>query len=108
MAKNRFSPKLRIKTGDLVQVITGEDKGKQGLVQKVFPEDNKAIVEGVHVATKHVKPTQNQEGGIVKKELTIHISNIALVDKTGKPTRVGKRVENGKIVRFSKNTNQTI
>lgn len=108
MATKRFAPKLRIKTGDKVMVTTGEDKGKTGTVVKVFPSENKAIVEGVRVAKKHRKPTQTSAGGIEDIELPIHISNLMLVDSTGTPTRVGRRAEGGKLVRYSKKSGQTI
>ena len=102
--------KLKIKTGDLVRVIAGDNKGQEGKVQKVFIEKNKAIVEGVNLVTKHNKPSAaNPQGGIVKKEAPLHISNLALVDsKSGKTTRVGYRVEGDKKVRFSKKSNEVI
>lgn len=102
--------KLKIKTGDTVVVIAGASKGSEGKVLKVFPDKNKAIVEGVNMVSKHEKPsTNNPQGGIVKKEAPIDISNLSLIDpKSGKPTRVGFRVENGKKVRFSKKSNQAI
>ncbi len=109
MATKRFAPKLRIKSGDKVMVISGEDKGKTGVITKVFPSENKAIVEGVRVATKHRKPTQTSQGGIEQIELPIQISNLMLVDpSTGNPTRVGRREEGGKLVRYSKKSGQTI
>lgn len=109
MATKRFAPKLRVKTGDKVMVITGEDKGKTGTIIKVFPAENKAIVEGIRVATKHRKPTQTSPGSIEQIELPINISNLMLVDpKTGAPTRVGRREEGGKLVRYSKKSGQTI
>ncbi len=109
MATKRFAPKLRIKSGDKVMVITGEDKGKTGTVTKVFPADNKAIVEGVRIAIKHRKPTQTSQGSIEEIELPIQISNLMVLDpKTGEPTRVGRREEGGKLVRYSKKSGQTI
>lgn len=108
MATKRFAPKLKIKTGDQVTVISGNDKGKTGTVLQVFPDDNRAVVEGVRMVTKHRKPTQTTEGGIVKMEARIHISNLMLVDATGKATRVGRREEGGKLVRYSKKSGQTI
>jgi large subunit ribosomal protein L24 len=109
MATKRFAPKLRIKTGDQVVVISGEDKGKKGAVTKIFPTENRAIVEGVRIAKKHRKPTQTSAGGIEEIELPIHISNLMLVDaKTGQGTRVGRREEEGKLVRYSKKSGQTI
>lgn len=102
--------KLKIKTGDLVRVIAGDNKGQEGKVQKVFIEKNKALVEGVNLITKHNKPSAaNPQGGIVKKEAPLHISNLALVDpKSGETTRVGYRVEGDKKVRFSKKSNEVI
>ena len=102
--------KLKIKTGDLVRVIAGDNKGQEGKVQKVFIEKNKALVEGVNLITKHNKPSAaNPQGGIVKKEAPLHISNLALVDpKSGETTRVGYRVEGDKKVRFSKKTDKAI
>ena len=102
--------KLKIKSGDTVVVTTGEHKGSEGKVMKVILDKNKAIVEGVNLVSKHEKPSaSNPQGGITKKEAPIHISNLALVDpKTGKPTRVGYRMEDGKKVRFSKQSNQAI
>lgn len=102
--------KLKIKTGDLVRVIAGDNKGQEGKVQKVFIEKNKAIVEGVNLVTKHNKPSAaSPQGGIVKKEAALHISNLALIDaKTGETTRVGYRVEGDKKVRFSKKSNEVI
>ena len=93
--------KFHIKKGDLVQVNAGEDKGKQGKVLEVDPGKERAIVEGINMISKHTKPNAaHPQGGIVKKEAPIHISNLNVVDPTtGKPTRVGrKRVEDGKKV----------
>ncbi len=102
--------KLKIKTGDTVRVIAGDDKGQEGKVQKVFIEKNKAIVEGVNMISKHQKPSAaNPQGGIIKKEAPINISNLALVDpKSGETTRVGYRIEGDKKVRFSKKSNEVI
>ncbi|CEN36651.1 50S ribosomal protein L24 [Capnocytophaga canimorsus] len=102
--------KLKIKTGDTVRVIAGEHKGAEGKVLRVDREKNKAIVEGVNLVSKHTKPSaQNPQGGIVKKEAFIHISNISLIDaKTGKTTRVGYEIRDGKKVRISKKSNEVI
>lgn len=102
--------KLKIKSGDTVVVTTGEHKGSEGKVLKVFLEKNKAIVEGVNTVKKHEKPSAaNPQGGIKEKEAPIHISNLALVDpKSGEATRVGYRTEDGKKIRFSKKSNQVI
>lgn len=102
--------KLKIKTGDTVVVTAGEHKGSEGKVTTVLIEKNKAIVEGVNMVSKHEKPSaSNPQGGIVKKEAPLHISNLSLIDpKSGKATRVGYKMENGKKVRFSKQSNQVI
>lgn len=102
--------KLKIKTGDTVRVIAGDHKGSEGTVLKVDREKNKAIVEGVNLVSKHTKPSaKNPQGGIVKKEAPIHISNISLIDpKSKKATRVGIKVEGEKKVRFSKKSNQVL
>ena len=102
--------KLKIKTGDTVVVTTGEHKGSEGKVMKVILDKNKAIVEGVNMVSKHEKPSaSNPQGGITKKEAAIHISNLSLIDpKSGKATRVGYKMEDGKKVRFSKQSNQVI
>ncbi len=102
--------KLKIKSGDTVRVIAGDHKGSEGKVLKVLREKNKAIVEGVNMVSKHTKPSaKNPQGGIVKKEAPIHISNIALVDpKTKETTRTGVRTEGDKKVRFSKKSNQVL
>ncbi|MCH7783835.1 MAG: 50S ribosomal protein L24 [Bacteroidetes bacterium] len=102
--------KLKIKSGDTVVVTTGDHKGSEGKVMRVILEKNKAIVEGVNMVSKHEKPsTNNPQGGIVKKEAPIHISNLSLIDpKTGDATRVGYKIEDGKKVRFTKKSNQVI
>ena len=102
--------KLKIKTGDTVKIIAGEEKGKEGKVLRVDREKNRAIVEGVNLVKKHTKPNaQNPQGGIVEKEASIHISNLALIDsKTKKTTRVGFEVRDGKKVRISKKSNVVI
>ncbi len=96
--------KLKIKKGDNVIVVAGRDKNTIGEVYKAFPKDNKVLVRGVNVVKKHKKPTQTEPGGIISKELPIHVSNVAIVDpKTNKATRVGYKVlEDGKKVRFAK------
>lgn len=102
--------KIHIKKGDTVYVLAGEDKGKTGRVLAVLRDKNRAIVEGVNIVTKATKPTaQYPQGGLVKKEAPIHISNINLVDpKTGKPTRIAIKREDGKVVRIAKKSNQVI
>lgn len=102
--------KLKIKSGDTVKVIAGDHKSEQGKVLKVDREKNRAIIEGVNLVSKHTKPNaKNPQGGIVKKEAPIHISNLALIDlKTKEATRVGYEVRDGKKVRFSKKSKQEI
>lgn len=109
--KNTNRTKLHIRKDDTVLVISGNNKGKQGKVLTVFPDKNKAIVEGVNMITKHVKPSaQNTEGGRVEQEAPVHISNLMLVDPaTGEPAKVGrKKDENGKLQRYSKKTGEII
>ncbi len=102
--------KIYIKKGDNVCVLAGEDKGKTGRVLQVLRDKNRAIVEGVNIVTRATKPTaQYPQGGLVKKEAPIHISNLNLVDpKSGKATRIAIKRENGKVVRISKKSNQEI
>ncbi len=103
--------KLHIKKGDTVFVNTGNDKGKTGKVVKVLVEKQRAIVEGVNMVSKSQKPNaKNPQGGIVKMEAPIHISNLNVVDpKSGKPTRIGRRRnEDGKLVRYSKTSGEEI
>ena len=102
--------KLKIKKGDNVCVLAGEDKGKQGRVLSVDAEKQRAIVEGVNIVTKATKPSaKHPQGGLVKMEAPIHTSNIALVDpKSGKATRVGFRIEDGKKVRYAKKSGEEI
>ena len=101
----------RIRKGDKVVVISGDDRGKQGEVLRVIPKDSRAVVQGVNVAKKHTKPTgMGNPGGIVEVEATIHMSNLKLVDpKSGTPTKVGFRVlEDGRKVRVAKATGAVI
>lgn len=107
-AQKRFAPKLKIKKGDTVVVTTGDDRGKSGKVLEVFPKENRALVEGIRIASRHTKPNaQNQQGGIIKKEAPINISNLKLT-VGGKATRVGRKVEDGKNVRIAKTTGEVI
>ena len=103
--------KLHIKKGDTVFVISGNAKGQQGKVLEVVRESERAIVEGVNLVSKHTKPNaKSPQGGIIKKEATIHVSNLMLKDpKTGKPTRIGRRLDKkGKLVRYSKKSGEEI
>ena len=102
--------KLKVKSGDLVKVIAGNHKGEQGKIVRVFVDKNTAVVEGINMVSKHTKPSAaSPQGGIVKKEAPIHISNIALIDpKTKEATKVGYRTEGDKKVRFSKKSNQVV
>lgn len=102
--------KLKIKSKDIVKVIAGDHKGEEGKVLKIYRDKNKAIVEGVNLVSKHTKPTtEKPQGGILKKEAPIHLSNLALIDpKTKETTRVGIRLEGEKRVRFSKKSNQVL
>ena len=99
----------RIRKGDTVVVITGRDKGKSGEVIEVLPKESRAVVRGVNLVKRHQRQSANAQGGIISKELPIHISNIALRDANGKPTRVGFRVgTDGRKVRVAKRTGDTI
>ena len=103
-------PKLKIKKGDNVVVISGRDKGKQGEVLRVFPTESRLVVQGVHIARRHTRQRMGDPGGIVEKELTIHISNVAHVDpSSGKPTRVGyKMLNDGRKVRFARRSGEVL
>lgn len=103
--------KLKIRKGDLVKVIAGDSKGQQGKVQEVLVAKNRVIVEGVNLVSKHTKPSAAvPNGGIIKKEAALHISNVQLVDpKSGKPTRVGRKLNaDGKLVRVAKISGEEI
>ena len=102
--------KMKIKKGDKVVVIAGKDKGKTGEVLKAIPAKNRVIVQGVNVVKRHQRPTQFSAGGIDEKELSIHVSNVAISDpKTDKPSRVGyKALKDGKKVRVAKGSGETI
>ena len=103
--------KLHVKKGDTVFVIAGNSKGQSGKVLEVVKESERAIVEGVNMVSKHTKPNaKSPQGGIIKQEATIHVSNLMLKDpKTGKPTRIGRRLDKkGKLVRYSKKSGEEI
>ena len=109
MSKNRFSPKLHVKKGDQVQVIAGDYKGVKGEVLEVFTKKSRVIVDGVNVRKKHTKPVNDQPGGINEINAPIHISNVLLIDpKSGEGTRIGRKQVDGKNVRFSKSSGETI
>ena len=103
--------KFHIKKGDLVFVNAGVDKGKQGKVLEVLPKEERAIVEGINMVSKHTKPNAaNPQGGNIKKEAPIHISNLNVVDpSTNKPTRIGRKLDDkGKLVRFAKRSGEIL
>ena len=111
LLNNKVMSKLHIRKNDTVIVLTGEDKNKTGKVLKVLVDKNRAIVEGLNIVSKSTKPSaQNPQGGIVKQEASIHISNLSLIDpKSGKPTRVGiQKNEDGTKVRVSKRSGEVI
>ena len=104
--------KIKIKKNDIVIVTTGNSKGKKGKIIKVFPKENRAMVEGANLVSKHTKPNAaSPQGGILKQEAKIHISNLVMVDpKSGEATKVGRKTDEklGKIVRYSKNSGEVI
>ena len=105
-----MATKLKIKKGDKVVVITGRDKGKTGEVKQVLPSENRVVVDGVNMVKRHTAPSAGNAGGIVEKEASIHLSNVAYVDpKTDKPTRIGyKTLDDGRKVRFAKRSGEII
>ena len=104
----RFEPKLHIRKDDMVVVISGNHKGEKGKVIKVFPKLGKAIVEGVNMVTKHLKPTQTNEGGRIKEPAAIHVAKLMVIDKSGNATRIGRKLVDGKLVRYSKKSGEII
>ncbi|WP_136684684.1 50S ribosomal protein L24 [Falsirhodobacter xinxiangensis] len=98
----------KLKKGDEVVVLTGKDKGKKGTISSVAPSANKAVVEGINIAIRHTKQSQGSQGGRIPKAMPIDLSNLALLDKNGKATRVGFRIEGDKKVRFAKTTGEAI
>ena len=98
----------KLKKGDKVVVLTGKDKGKTGEISAVMPKDNQAVVEGVNIAIRHTKQSQTSQGGRIPKAMPIDLSNLAIVDKNGKATRVGFRMEGDKKVRYAKTTGEAI
>jgi large subunit ribosomal protein L24 len=101
---------MHVKKGDKVVVISGKDKGKQGTILEAYPKQNRVLVEGINIVKKHSKPSQlNPQGGIISKEAAIHVSNVMPLDpKSGKPTRVGYKIENGKKVRVAKISGESL
>jgi large subunit ribosomal protein L24 len=98
----------KLKKGDKVIVLTGKDKGKQGEIETVMPAANKAVVGGLNMAIRHTKQSANSQGGRIAKAMPIDLSNLAIVDKNGKATRVGFRMEGDKKVRFAKTTGEVL
>jgi len=98
----------KLKKGDKVIVLAGKDKGKKGEIARVMPKDGKAVVEGINIAIRHTKQTQTSQGGRIPTPMPIDLSNLALMDKNGKATRVGFRLEDDKKVRFAKTTGEVI
>ncbi|KPF44673.1 50S ribosomal protein L24 [Rhizobium sp. G187] len=98
----------KIRKGDKVVILAGKDKGRSGEVLQVMPKEDRAVVRGINVVKRHQRQTQNQEAGIITKEAPIHLSNLAIADKDGKPTRVGFAVVDGKKVRVAKRSGEVI
>ncbi|WP_018924661.1 50S ribosomal protein L24 [Salsuginibacillus kocurii] len=103
-------PKLHVKTGDKVKVISGKDKGKEGVILQAYPSNQRVLVEGINMIKKHAKPSQeNPQGGILEQEAPVHVSNVMPIDpKTNEPTRVGKKEEDGKKVRIAKKSGEAL
>ena len=101
--------KIKLKKGDNVLVITGKDKGKSGSILSIVPKNNRAIVKGVNIVKKHQKPSKQSGGGIIEKELSIHLSNLAFISiKDGKKTKIGYKLEKNKKIRFERKTGEII
>lgn len=98
----------KLRKGDEVVVLAGKDKGKKGTISSVNPKAGKAVVDGVNIAIRHQKQTQNSQGGRTPQAMPIDLSNLAIVDKNGKPSRVGFRMDGDKKVRFAKTTGDAI
>ena len=99
----------KIKKGDRVVLLTGRDKGRQGEVMRVFPKEERLIVQGLNLVKRHTRPSQGDpQGGIRTKEAPVHVSNVAYVDRDGQPTRVGFRIEGDKKVRYAKKSGEVI
>lgn len=98
----------KLKKGDKVVVLAGKDKGKEGEVSSVSPKTGKAVVDGINISIRHTRQSQNAQGGRLPQAMPIDLSNLALLDSNGKPTRVGFREEDGKKVRFAKTTGEVV
>ena len=99
----------KIRKGDRVVVLTGKDKGREGSVTKVLPKESRVVVGGLNMVQRHTRPSQTDpQGGVKNKEAPLHVSNVAIVDSKGKPTRVGFRLDGDKKVRFAKTTGEVI
>lgn len=109
MSKQRYSPKVKLKKGDRVEVISGSYKGTQGEILEMFPSKNRAVVEGVNIQKKHQKPTNDTPGGINEISAPIDLSNLMMIDpKSGETTKVGRKEVDGKLVRYSKKSGEII
>ena len=107
--QKRFAPKLHVKKGDRVRVIAGSYRGAEGEVLEVLPEKNRAVVENVNMVKKHTKASNDNPGGINEVPAPVHLSNLMVIDpKTGEPTRIGRKVVDGKNVRYSKKSGEII
>ncbi|WP_439561266.1 50S ribosomal protein L24 [Roseinatronobacter sp.] len=98
----------KLKKGDKVIILTGKDKGKTGEISRIMPKEEKAVIDGLNISIRHTKQSQESQGGRLPQAMPIHLSNLALVDGKGKPTRVGFRIEDDKKVRFAKTTGEAI
>ena len=98
----------KLKKGDKVRVLAGKDKGKDGEITRVMPKEGKAVVDGINIAIRHTRQTQASQGGRIPQAMPIDLSNLALLDANGTPTRIGFREEDGKKVRFAKTTGEAI
>ena len=98
----------KLKQGDKLTVLTGKDKGKEGVITSIDPKAGKALLDGVNMAIRHTKQTQTSQGGRIPKAMPIQLSNLAILDKNGKATRVGFKIEGDKKVRYAKTTGDVI
>ena len=104
-----MATKVKVKKGDKVMVITGRDKGKSGEILQVLRAENRVIVQGINMAQRHQRQTMQQEGGIIQKELPIHVSNVALIDpKSEKPTRVGYKMDGERKIRVARRSGEAL